>query len=66
MKASSNRFIEAYKQQEAQNRIYVLVDRETGVNYLLSGFMATSGVNCTGMTALLDANGKPVITSVEE
>lgn len=66
MKATSNRFIEAYKQQDAQNRTYVLVDRETGVNYLLAGFMASSGVSCTGMTALLDVDGKPVVTPVEE
>lgn len=62
MNATSNRFIEAYKQQAAQNRIYVFVDRETGVNYLLAGFMASSGVSCTGMTVLLDADGRPVVT----
>ena len=65
MKANNNRFIEAYKQQDAQNRTYVLVDCETGVNYLLAGFMASSGVNCTGMTVLLDADGKPVVTPAE-
>ena len=66
MKATSNRFIEAYKQQDAQNRIYVLIDRKTGVNYLLAGFMASSGVSCTGMTVLLDADGRPVVTPVEK
>ena len=45
MKTTNDRFIEAYKQQDAQNRTYVLVDRETGVNYLLAGFMASSGVS---------------------
>lgn len=66
MKTASNRFIEAYKQQNAQNRTYILVDRETGVNYLLAGFLASSGVSCTGMTVLLDADGKPVVSPVEE
>ena len=42
MKATNDRFIETYKQQDAQNRTYVLVDRETGVNYLLTGFMASA------------------------
>jgi hypothetical protein len=66
MKATNDRFIETYKQQDAQNRTYVLVDRETGVNYLLTGFMASSGVSCTGMTVLQDADGNPIVTPVEE
>ena len=66
MKTASNRFIEAYKQQNAQNRTYILVDRKTGVNYLLAGFMASSGVGCTDMTVLLDVDGKPIVTPVEE
>ncbi len=66
MKATNNRFIEIYKQQDAQNRTYVLVDRETGANYLLAGFMASSGVSCTGMTVLLGADGNPIVTPVEE
>jgi len=38
----------------------ILVDQETGVNYLLvnSGYGA-------GLTPLLDRTGKPVITAVE-
>lgn len=66
MKATNDRFIETYKQQDAQNRTYVLVDRETGVNYLLTGFMASSSVSCTGMTVLQDADGNPIVTPVEE
>lgn len=66
MKATNDRFIETYKQQDAQNRTYVLVDRETGVNYLLTGFMASSDVSCTGMTVLQDADGNPIVTPVEE
>ena len=38
---------------------YILVDRETGVNYLY----AASGYG-GGLTVLLDRDGKPVITPV--
>ena len=38
---------------------YVLVDRETGVNYLY----AASGYS-GGMTVLLDATGKPIVTPI--
>ena len=66
MKATNNRSIKAYEQQDAQNRTYILVDRETGVNYLLTGFMASSGVSCTGMTVLQDTDGDPIVTPIEE
>ena len=63
MKENGKRFIQTHMQQHGlANRTYVLIDRETGVNYLL----ASSGVSCTGMTALLDADGNPVVTPVEE
>ncbi len=39
--------------------IQVIVDKETGVNYVF----ATAG-NAGGMTPLLDRDGKPVITTV--
>ena len=39
----------------------ILVDRETGVNYL----MVKSGYG-TGITPLLGADGKPIITPVNE
>ena len=38
---------------------YVLVDRETGVNYLY----ANSGYS-GGMTVLVDAMGKPIVTPI--
>lgn len=67
MKENGDRFVQVYMQQHGlANRTYVLVDRQTGVNYLLAGFLASSGVNCTGMTVLVGADGKPVVTSVEE
>ena len=37
----------------------VLVDRKTGVNYLW-----TAGGYAGGLTVLVDAEGKPIITSV--
>ena len=40
-------------------RPYVLVDRQTGVNYLF----AASGYS-GGLTVMLDADGKPIVTPV--
>ena len=40
---------------------YVLVDRETGVNYLY----ANSGYS-GGLTVLVNADGKPVVTPIVE
>lgn len=56
MASKEKRFENVYKQGVAPN-IQVIVDKETGVNYLYvqSGY---SG----GLTVLLDENGKPVIT----
>ena len=39
----------------------ILVDKETGVNYLF-----TSSGYAGGLTVLLDKDGKPVITPIEE
>jgi hypothetical protein len=57
--AKDKRFIKIYKQGMGEMEIWV--DRETGVNYLYhnSGY---SG----GLTVLLDKDGKPVITTIEE
>ena len=54
-----NRFIKVYKQDMGSTEIWV--DKETGVNYLYhqSGY---SG----GLTVLLDKDGKPIVTHVEE
>ena len=56
MANKEKRFENVYKQGVAPS-IQILVDKETGVNYLYvqSGY---SG----GLTVLLDENGKPVIT----
>ncbi|MBP3300818.1 MAG: xylan 1,4-beta-xylosidase [Clostridia bacterium] len=40
---------------------YVLVDKETGVNYLY-----TAGGYGGGLTPLLNADGKPIVTHVIE
>lgn len=57
--AKEKRFVKAYSQD--MGGIEILVDKETGVNYLFrsSGY---SG----GMTVLLDKEGKPVITPVQD
>ena len=57
--AKNDRFIKVYKQGMGAMEIWV--DKKTGVNYLYhnSGY---SG----GLTVLLDRDGKPVITPIEE
>lgn len=57
--AKEKRFKRIYTQELGSTEIWV--DKETGVNYLYhaSGY---SG----GLTVLLDKDGRPVITPVEE
>ena len=57
--AKNKRFEKVYGQ--GAGSIQVWVDRETGVNYLFyaSGYAG-------GLTVLLDKDGKPVVTPVEE
>lgn len=57
----NKRFIIAEKQSGFSVGTYVLIDRETGVNYLYvnSGY---SG----GLTVLVDAEGKPIVTPIVE
>ena len=57
--ANDKRFEKIYKQDMGSTEIWV--DQETGVNYLYhsSGY---SG----GLTVLVDENGKPIVTKVEE
>ena len=56
---NDKRFEKIYKQDMGSTEIWV--DKETGVNYLYhaSGY---SG----GLTVLVDAEGKPIVTKVEE
>ena len=57
--AKEKRFVKVYSQGAGSTEIYV--DKETGVNYLFhcSGYAG-------GLTVLLDEEGKPIITPVEE
>ena len=58
---AEKRFVEVYSQGMAS--IYkIIVDTHTGVNYLIT-FNAACG---SGMTVLLDAEGKPIITPMRE
>jgi hypothetical protein len=57
--AKEKRFEKVYSQSAGSVEIWV--DKETGVNYIYrqSGY---SG----GLTVLIDANGKPVVTPITE
>ena len=57
----NDRFIVKEKSGSFSIGTYVLVDRETGVNYLY----AASGYS-GGLTVLVDADGKPVVTPIVE
>ncbi|EOT23377.1 hypothetical protein C805_03038 [Eubacterium sp. 14-2] len=56
------RFIETYSQGVVNVR-KIIVDTETGVNYLLLSSNKTSGC---GMTVLVDKDGKPIVTPVDQ
>ena len=57
MSANTERFEKVYTQGKV-NVIEIWVDKETGVNYLFhqSGYAG-------GLTPMLDAEGKPVVTT---
>lgn len=55
---AKDRFVEVYSQGVA-NVEKIIVDTETGVNYVLASSSLTAGC---GMSVLLDADGKPVVT----
>ena len=57
--ADNERFVKTYS-QGVFNVIEIWVDVETGVNYLFR----TAG-EAGGLTPLLDKDGKPVVTLVE-
>lgn len=58
---AKERFVEVYS-LGLVNVIKIVVDTETGVNYIMGSHNKASG---TGMTVLLDANGKPVVTPMK-
>ena len=55
--AKEKRFVKTYSQDMGSTTI--LVDKETGVNYLF-----TSSGYAGGLTVLLDRDGKPIITPI--
>ena len=57
--AKEKRFVKVYSQ--GAGSIEIWVDKETGVNYLYhaSGYAG-------GLTVMLDQDGKPIVTPVEE
>ena len=58
---AKERFIETYSQGISNVR-KIIVDTETGVNYLLLSSNMTSGC---GVAVLVDQDGKPIITTVK-
>lgn len=59
MAKKDKRFMNTYSQSTFTTGTEIIVDRETGVNYLYY----TNG-NGGGLTVLLDREGKPIITTV--
>ena len=57
--AKEKRFIKVYSQGAGSTEI--LVDKETGVNYLFHSIGYAGG-----LTVLVDSEGKPVVTAIEE
>lgn len=57
MKIDKERFKLVYEYEGFIGRKAIYVDKETGVNYLFIGYGFGAG-----LTPLLDADGKPVIT----
>lgn len=60
LKMAKDRFVETYSQGVTNVR-KIIVDTETGVNYVLMSSGKTSGC---GMTVLVDKDGKPIITPI--
>lgn len=58
---AKDRFVEVYS-QGVVNVAKIIVDTETGVNYLLGSHGKQAG---TGLTVLVDQNGKPIVTPIQ-
>lgn len=58
---AKERFVEVYS-QGVMNVAKIIVDTETGVNYLLGSHDKRVG---TGMTVLVDQDGKPIVTPIQ-
>ena len=59
---AKDHFVEVYS-QGIVNVAKILVDTETGVNYLLGSHDLRIG---TGLTVLVDRDGKPIVTPIQE
>lgn len=59
MTKKEKRFISVHEENSFAVATEILVDRETGVNYLFHA-SRTSG----GLTVLIDRDGQPIITTV--
>lgn len=57
---AKERFVETYSQGVTNIR-KIIVDTETGVNYLMISSNMTSGC---GVSVLVDKDGKPIVTPV--
>lgn len=53
------RFVKSYESSKFASSTEIWVDKETGVNYLFH-----SNTVGSGMTVLVDREGKPIITTV--
>ena len=58
---AKERFVETYSQGVSNVR-KIIVDTQTGVNYLLISSNMTSGC---GVAVLVDKDGKPIITDID-
>ena len=58
---AKERFVEVYN-QGIVNVARIIVDTETGVNYLLASHNKANG---TGLTILVDRDGKPIVTPID-
>lgn len=59
--AKNNRFILSYEQGGLHDELRIIVDTQTGVNYIQVYY--DQG---TGLTPLLDAEGKVVVTPISQ
>lgn len=60
--AKNDRFVKTYEQAGFNKATEIWVDKETGVNYLFHFDTLSGG----GLTVLLDKDGKPVVTPIDE
>ncbi len=57
---AKDRFVEVYT-QGITNVEKIIVDTQTGVNYLLASSALTAGC---GVSVLVDASGRPIVTPI--